>query len=97
MVFCAKQDSWQLQPYHSWLTKACDSFQPFKGESGKQLEQLWTQVSNACACNGACMCEQPQVVSFPDALNGPCSPVCSASCLSRWLKYYTAIWWTGIK
>jgi hypothetical protein len=37
------------------LAKAPESFQHFKGESRKQLEELWQQLNSTCICKGACM------------------------------------------
>ena len=56
------------------LVNACDSFQPFKGESGKELEQLWQQVSTVCTCQGACTCAQMEAMSLNDALTGGMLP-----------------------
>jgi hypothetical protein len=51
------------------LEKAPENIQLFKGETGKQLEELWGQLNSTCTCKGACMCEQIQVTSLFDALN----------------------------
>jgi hypothetical protein len=56
------------------LAKVPESFQPFEGESGKQLEELWQQLNSTCQCKGACMCEQMQVTSLSDVLNAGMLP-----------------------
>jgi hypothetical protein len=62
------------------LATGCDSFQPFKGESAVQLQQLWKEVNTACTCKGACACEQTEVLELTDAVIGGMLPVCSALC-----------------
>lgn len=50
------------------LEKGCDAFQPFKGESAMHMQELWHQVSTACTCKDACMCQHMEPVTLSEAL-----------------------------
>ena len=53
--------------------KAQESIQPFKGESGKLLAQVW-DISTTCTCKGACTCQQLQVISLAQAFDAGLLP-----------------------
>ena len=56
------------------LSEGPDSLQPFTGESGGMLEQVWEEVNNACTCKGACACDQQEASSLADAFDAGILP-----------------------
>jgi len=56
------------------LAEGPDSLQPFTGESGDKLKQVWEQVNTACTCKGACSCAQQEPRSLAEALDAGTLP-----------------------
>ena len=49
------------------LSEGCESLQPFKGQSGDVLQELWTQVNSTCTCKDACACDGMEQVTLEQA------------------------------
>ena len=49
------------------MEAGADSFQPFTGQSGLEMQQVWGQVSTACTCNAACKCADLEAPSLEEA------------------------------
>jgi hypothetical protein len=51
------------------MATAPECLQPFRGESGVLLQQVWQQITATCTCKGICTCTQLEAVSLPEALD----------------------------
>lgn len=52
------------------LATGNEDFQPFKGESALKLQFLYSEISTACTCAGACKCDQMTTLTMEEAFHG---------------------------